>query len=370
MEKTYNVGVIGFGFIGKVHAYCYESLKYYFEPNAFIKIKLLGVCTSKKETAEKAKEYGFTFATMDYKELINHQDIDIVNICSPNIFHKNQLLEAIKADKHIYCEKPLVCNNQEADEIEKALKKYSKIHQVTFHIRFYPAIIKTKEIIDEGLLGEIISFRIAYYHSGSIEPNKPIGWKQEKKMGGGVLLDLGSHAIDFAYFIFGKFEEVSGVSKILYPERIDRTGKKVRVETEDYAIINAKMKNNSLGVIEVSKIATGSQDEFKFEIYGTKGALRHNSMEPNFLEFYDQNEPDEPSGGMAGFKKIVTVNRYPKPSLSFPGPKFSGGWLSGHIHCLGNFLQCIKENKKAIPSFYDGLYNGRVIENIQRSFSK
>ena len=139
----------------------------------------------------------------------------------------------------------------------------------------------------------------------------------------------------------------------------------VKVEAEDYVLINAKMKNKALGVIEASKVATGSQDEFKFEIYGTGGALRYNSMEPNFLEFYDQKESDEPSEGTAGFRKIVTVNRYTWPSFSFPGPKFTGGWLSGHVNCLGNFIRCIRENKSASPSFYDGLYNVKVLENLK-----
>ncbi|MCX5642489.1 MAG: Gfo/Idh/MocA family oxidoreductase [Candidatus Omnitrophica bacterium] len=367
MEKIYNIGIIGFGFIGSVHAYGYENLKFYYRPVP-LKAKLFGVCTAHRETAEQAKsDFGFEFATNDSRELINHPKIDIIHICSPNIFHREQVLAALTAGKHIYCDKPLVCSGLEAQAIEAALQNYSGIHQMTFHLRFYPATLKAKNLIEKGALGKIISFRIAYYHSGSVDPKKPMGWKQDAEMGGGVLADLGSHAVDLACFLAGEFDRISGVSRILYPKRPGKDGAMEKVTAEDFVIINARMKSGCLGVIEASKVATGIQDEVRFEIYGTRGALRFNSMEPNFLEFYDQSDPDEPIGGSAGFKKLVTVNRYPKPAVPFPGPKFSGGWLSGHIHCLENFLECIRDNRQANPSFYDGIYNVRLLDKVRIS---
>ncbi len=370
MEKTYNVGIIGFGFIGSVHACGYENLKFYYRPLP-LKAKLFGVCTAHRKTARQAKSvFGFEFATNDFRKLINHPKIDIIHICSPNIFHREQVLAALAAGKHIYCDKPLVGGGSEAKAIETALRNYSGIHQMTFHLRFYPATLKAKNLIKEGSLGKIISFRVAYYHSGSVDPKKPMGWKQEAEMGGGVLADLGSHASDLAYFLVGEFDRISGVSRVLYPERPGKDGAIKKVTSEDLVIINARMKDGSLGVIEASKVATGIQDEVRFEIYGTRGALRFNSMEPNFLEFYDQSDPDEPLGGSAGFKKLVTVNRYPKPAVPFPGPKFSGGWLAGHIHCLENFLECIRDNRQASPSLYDGIYNARLLEKVRSSENK
>jgi predicted dehydrogenase len=367
MEKTYNVGIIGFGFIGRVHAYGYENMKYFYGSKS-LKTRLFGVCTGHKETAEKARrEFGFQVATDNFLELVEHPEIDIINICSPNIFHKDQILAAIKSGKHIYCDKPLVTNTLEADEIESALQHYTGVHQVTFHLRFYPATLKARTLVEEGALGRIISFRIAYYHSGSVDPNKPMGWKQEKSMGAGVLADLGSHVIDLAYFLCGEFGRVSGISRILYPERPGPDRIMRKVEAEDMVIVSAMMKNGAIGVIEASKIATGSQDEMKFEIYGTGGALKYNSMEPNFLEFYDQSDPDEPVGGRAGFKKLVTVSRFPEPVASFPGPKFAVGWLQGHVHCLANFLEAIQNRRKASPSFHDGIYNARLLDKVRAS---
>ncbi|MGC8976411.1 MAG: Gfo/Idh/MocA family protein [Candidatus Ratteibacteria bacterium] len=354
--KEFKIGIIGFGFIGKVHAYGYENLKFYY-PSAPFRAKVFGVCTKRKETAIEAKEkYGIEFITNDYRELIENSEIEIVDISSPNIYHYQQLLYAIEKEKHIYCEKPIVSNIEEAENLEKHLKNFDKIHQVTFHNRFIPATIKTKELIENGFLGKPTIYRIAYYHSGSVEKEKPIGWKQEK--GAGVLLDLGSHIIDLIYWFFDEFDEVIGNDLILYPERPTKDGKIVKIEVEDHIIINAKMKNNSIGIIEASKIATGAIDELKYEIYGTKGAIKFNSENPNYLQIYSLNEKD-------GFKNIFTGGIYKESN--FPGDKFTTGWIRAHIHSIYNFLNSIYENKKASPSLYDGIYNMKVVEKIKKS---
>lgn len=355
--KEFKVGIIGFGFIGKVHAYGYETLKYYY-PDAPFRCKILGVCTSRKETGEKAKkEYGIEFTTTDFRQLIDKEEIEIIDISSPNIYHFQQILYAIEKQKHIYCEKPVVCNMKEAIEIEKKLKNFKKIHQVVFHNRFFPATLKTKQLIDKGFIGKPIFFRISYYHSGSVDPQKPIGWKQEK--GAGVLLDLGSHVIDLAYFFLGRFKNVYGKSKILYPERPTRDGKMIKVEVEDHITILAEMENGATGTIEASKIATGTEDELKYEIYGTSGSIRYNSMQPNYLEIYSLNEEEK------GFKQMPTLGNYPESN--FPGQKFTVGWIRAHVHSIYNFLKSIYQQTPACPSLFDGIYNIRVIQQVKQN---
>lgn len=356
--KEFKVGMIGFGFIGKVHAYGYETLKFYY-PDAPFRCKIAGVCTSREETARTAKkEYGIEFATTDFKDLIDKQDIEIIDISSPNIFHLEQILYAIEKNKHIYCEKPIVCDYTEAKRVEEKLKNFKQKHQVVFHNRFFPSTLKTKQLIEDGFIGKPTVFRIAYYHSGSVDPKKPIGWKQEK--GAGVLLDLGSHTLDLIYYFLGNYKSVCGKSKILYPERPAKDGKMIKVEVEDHIIINAEMENGATGIIEASKIATGTEDELKYEIYGTEGCIRYNSMQPNYLEVYTIKDK--------GFTKIPTLGNYPESN--FPGPKFSVGWTRGHIHSIYNFIKAIYENQQASPSFYDGIYNMKVIEAVKNSLKE
>ena len=357
MRKIYNVGIIGTGFIGKVHAYGFSNLKYYY-PDSSFKVRLLGICDVRKDLLEEFRDnYDFDFTTTDYRELINHPEIDIVDICTPNIFHREQILECIKAEKHIYCEKPLVSDFDESVQVIEALKGFGKRHQMTFNSRFFPTSVRAKEMIDAGRLGKPVSFRIGYYHSGSVDKNRPMGWKQEK--GAGVGLDLGAHIIDLLYYLWGEFEEVSAVTRILYPERINREGVSVKVEAEDYFNCNARLKNGAIGNVEASKVALGAEDEITYELYGTEGAMKFNSMQPNFLLYYNGNEPS------GGFGRIPVVSRYPESV--FPGPKFAVGWIRGHVHSIYKFVSSVDGDRPATPSFHDGHYNMKVLEAARLS---
>ncbi|MCM8804319.1 MAG: Gfo/Idh/MocA family oxidoreductase, partial [Candidatus Omnitrophica bacterium] len=148
-----------------------------------------------------------------------------------------------------------------------------------------------------------------------------------------------------------------GNDMILYPERPTKDGKIIKIEVEDHISVSVKMENGAIGIIEASKIATGTIDELKYEIYGTKGAIRFNSENPNFLEIYSLNEE--------GFKEIFTGGNYKESN--FPGHKFTTGWIRAHIHSIYNFLKNIYENKNSSPSLYDGIYNMKIIEKIKKS---
>jgi predicted dehydrogenase len=364
--QTLGVGMIGFGFIGKAHAYGYQNMPLFFDPIP-VRTNLVGVATSRPETAAKAVEVGgFEFGTSDWRELIARDDIQIINICSPNSQHKEQLLAAIKAGKHIYCDKPLVVGEKEAACIEEALRSYKGIGQMTLQYRFFPATLRAKQLIEEGFVGEVISFRAEYLHSGSVDPNRPMGWKQLKSEGGGVLQDLASHVIDLMDHLIGPFESVMADLRILYPERPNKEGKMVKVEADDQVVMLAKLGNGAVGTIEASKIATGAEDELRFEIHGDKGAIRFNLMDPNYLEAYDLREFETPLGGQRGWRKIATVQRFDKPAV-FPSPKCSIGWLRGHMQCLNNFLQGVADNKPVEPSLQRGIHLQRMLAATERS---
>lgn len=366
--KQINVGIIGFGFMGKTHTYGYKTIPLFYDALPF-KINLAGVCNRTLSKAVKAKdELGFGFATDDPDEIIFNDDIDVVNICTPNIYHEEAVIKALKAGKHIYCDKPLTVSYDSAQKIVRLAKDTKVITQMALQYRFYTATMRAKELIDTNRLGNIISFRASYLHSGSVDPNKPIGWKQDKEYGGGgVLFDLGSHVLDILYHLMGEYDEVFSKTRILYPERPGKDGKMIKITADDIALIVAKMKNGAIGTIEASKIATGTNDELKFEIHGDRGAIRFDLMNANYLEFFDNTVGEASLGGDRGFVKIECVQRYPKPGGSFPSPKVSIGWTRGHVHSLYNFISCVYENKKAEPSFEDGAYIQKVMEKAYES---
>ena len=365
--RTLNAAIIGYGFMGRTHTYGYKTIPLFYK-NLPYRINLAAVCSGHYENAVKAAaELGFKKAVRDVDEIFEDPVIDIVNICTPNNLHYDQLKSAIKYGKHIYCDKPLTVTASEADELTELAEEKGIITQVALNYRFLPATIRAKQLIDEGKIGNPICYRASYLHSGSVSPDKAAGWKQLGKYGGGVIGDLGSHIIDLIYWLLGEYSELSADSTILYPERKDRSGNTVKVDVEDSFMMMARMSNGSKGTIEASKIATGIDDELRFEIHGDMGAVRFNLMDTNYLEYFSADDKTMPYGGESGFKKIACVQRYEAPGGALPSVKNSIGWLRGHVHSLYKFTESVFNNSQASPSFREASYIQKVMEKTALS---
>jgi len=366
--KTYNVGLLGFGFIGRVHAYGHMNLPLFLDPPPCL-TKITHVVSGSEASAKKgASILGAAKASTDYREVTENPEIDIVDICSPNACHKEQLLSAIRHGKHIYCEKPLVSNAAEADEIEEALNGYGGISQMALHSRFWPAVMRAKQLVDGGFLGELLEFRAQYLHSGSADPSAPLKWKLSKAAGGGVISDLGPHVLDLACHLAGEPASLCAETSIAYKRRPDpaNPGGSLEVDAEDCVMALLRTAGGAIGTIEASKIATGSEDELRIELHGSKGGIRFNSMKPHCLEAYHAEAPDKPYGGLRGWTRIDSGQRYPAPAC-FPGPKFSIGWLRAHLGCLHNFLDAVAAGRQASPSIAHGLKLQRLLETLRAS---
>jgi predicted dehydrogenase len=359
------VGIIGAGFMGRTHSFDYRNMALFYDELPFA-ITLTGICDRDRERAKRHRdEFGFQIATDRYEELVRRDDIDVIDVCTPTLCHAEQVLAVLDAGKHLYVDKPLCMNGKEADEILRHAARTPAVKQIAYHYRFYPGALKTKMLVDAGFLGTPISFRVEYYHSSNLDPAKPMGWKQDKAMGGGgVLIEMACHALDLVYCFFGRFARLSMESLILYPERPDASGKMRTVEGEDHVLLNARMQNGMIGTIEVSKVAAGSNDDFNYTLYGSRGAIKYESMNPNFLGVYDATRPPGPIGGTSGFQAIETVNKFPDSRSQFPGPRFGIGWLRGHVACHYNFVSCISRGSKASPSLEDGAYIQKMIERV------
>lgn len=364
--KTLGVGIIGFGFMGKTHTCNYRTLPLYYDPPP-LRTRLVCVADVVQERVKYAvEEAGFEHGTTNWRELIARDDIHVVDICSPNSQHQEQLLAAMAAGKHIYCDKPLAVGQAALAPIEAALRTYRGIGQMALQYRFFPATLRAKQLIDEGFLGSVVSFRAAYLHSGSVDPNRRMGWKQLKSEGGGVLHDLGAHIVDLTDYLIGPLVSVRAELHILYAKRPDAHGEWVAVEADDLSLIQVKVPSGAVGTIEASKIATGAEDELRLEIHGDKGALRFSSMDPNYLDAYDLGQPEAPLGGQRGWRRIACVQRYDKPA-NFPGPKFTIGWTRAHLASLYNFLDGVAKGKQPEPSLLRGLHLQRILAAAERS---
>jgi predicted dehydrogenase len=368
-EKIYNVGLLGFGFIGKVHAYGYVNLPLFYDPVP-LRARITHVVTSRAETAEKARAaIGADVAATDYRAVTANPQIDIVHICTPNHLHKEALLSALRHQKHVYCDKPLVAGVAEAEEIEAALAGYRGVAQMTFQNRFFPATMRAKQLIEAGALGQILGFRVCYLHGGSANAAAPLKWKLTAGAGGGVIADLGSHLLDLVDWLVGPFASVMAATQIAYPQRPSPggAGEKLAVDAEDCVMFLARMQSDALGTVEATKIATGTEDEIRLEIHGSRGALRYNGMDPHYLEFHDAAAAEEPLGGLRGWNRIQCGQRYPAPAASFPSPKAAMGWIRSHVACLENFLEAVAQGRPAEPGLQQGIRVERMMDCLRRS---
>ena len=365
-----NIAIIGCGSMGKAHTYAINNLKYYFSKPIDVTIKT--VCAAHESSAKEfAKTYGIPNYTDNEDDAIYDESIDIIDICTPNIYHFETAKKAILAGKNIYCEKPLCINYSEAKELAELAKEKGVYAQIVFNNRFLSAVLCAKELIESGRIGRILSFDVKYYHSSATDKEKRATWKQNSDIcGAGTLFDLGSHAVDLAYYLMGEFDSVFGKSQIAYEIRKGADGEDWETNGDEAFYIFAKLKNGACGNISVSKIAVGTNDDLRFEIYGELGSLKFNLMDINYLDFYDGTKKSGNYGIENGYTRIECVNRYPLPGGIFPSVKAPLGWIRGHIGSYYSFLDAIENKKETSPSFEDGAYVQKILDTAKESDKK
>lgn len=365
------IGMVGYGFMGKVHTYAYRTLSILYEPVP-AETRLVGVATSSPATAEHAKRNGgYEFGTDDYRRLLERDDIHVIHCCTPNDMHQEVVIAAAQAGKHVYCDKPLARNITEAEEICEATRRGGQTHQMAFNYRFIPAIMRAKELMDEGFLGDPLCFRALYLHAGYVDRERPMSWRLDaKRSGGGALLDLGSHIIDLVRHLTGDFRRVRATTRIFTERRPVGKGSQetAPVQVDDAIWIQAEMASGAVGTLEASRVSTGASDEIRLEIHGRLGAVAFNLMDPNWLQVYDNRVPEAPLGGMKGFTRVESVQRYPPPA-SLSVPKNTVGWLRFHVASIHSFLENVAAERPGNPSLQDGLEVQRVMDAAYRSAS-
>ena len=368
MRDKIKIGLLGFGAMGRTHSYAVSTLDHYCE-NLPFKAEIAGLYSRTREKTIAAVEtFRFGRAAMSEDELIYDPDIDVIDICTPNVCHYETLKKAIAAGKDVYCEKPLCISRTQADEIAHLAAEKNIVGGIVFNNRFLPATLRAKTLVDEGRIGRVLSFRARYLHSGCASPDAPLAWKQSRDIcGGGVLFDLGSHIIDLLVWLCGGIASVSAKTQIAYPLRRGQDGKLHPVTGDEAFYMLATLENGACGTLEGSKISTGTNDELSIEIHGERGALKFDLTEPNWLWFYDVTKPSVPFGGERGFTRIECIGRYEAPAGGFPSPKASIGWLRGHVMSMCSFLSAVHARSRFSPSIEDGAYVQRVMEAAYHS---
>jgi predicted dehydrogenase len=357
------VGMLGYAFMGKAHTNAYKTLPYMMYPPPAIP-RLMGIAGSNPEgVAEAAKRYGYENAYTDWRELLKNDSIQLFDNCGPNALHVEPSIEAIKAGKHVICEKPIARNAEESWKMVETANKFGLKNMVAFNYRFVPAIRLAYDLIKSGKLGRIYHYRAMYLQEW-IMPHygTPAIWRLDKKLAGsGALGDLGAHIIDLAHFLVGDINAVSAMDKTFIQHRDGPDGPNTfKVEVDDAFVACVEFENGALGTLEASRFAGGHKNYEVLEINGEKGSIRFNLERLNELEvFWVDDEPKETQG----FRTInITEGYHPFISNWWPHGHIIG-WEHTFIHELTHLLDCIVNDKDVAPhgaTFEDG-YRAAVI---------
>lgn len=241
---------------------------------------------SAKSSAEK---FGFKKWTTDYNDVINSDDVDIVDIVTPNAFHYEIAKAALLKGKSVYSEKPLSLSGKQSQELAKIAKEKNVFNYVGFNMVMMPATAYMKHLVESGKLGQIMRFDGRYDQDMLLDPSIPLAWRHIKKQAGsGALGDLGSHLLSISQYIMGDIESVNAISKIYIPKRPIKAGstKMGNVETEDYIAFTASYKNGATGQLSSSRVATGRKNYLGVEIQGTLGTATFNLERLNEVNVY------------------------------------------------------------------------------------
>lgn len=350
--------MVGYKFMGKAHAHAWRDLPFYFD----VPVQpVLAAVSGRDEAAlqQAADVMGFASIETDWHALVERDDIDVVDIVTPNNLHAEIAVAAAKAGKHVICEKPLAMTVAEAETMLHAVKTAGVSNLLCHNYRFAPAVQLAKRLIASGRLGRIFHFRAQYLQDWIMDPAAPMVWRLRKDVtGSGALGDIGAHIIDLARFLVGEFHSVSGMLHTFVEERPGG-----HVDVDDATAFLARFENGAMGVFEATRFAGGNRNGNRFEVNGEKGSIRWNLEDMNWLEVYFQE--DEP--GLQGFRRIhCTEEEHP-----YAGAYWPSGHIIGYEHTFINlfksFVDGFGQGTPTSPDFEDGLRNQKVLAAVEQS---
>ena len=365
-KKTLNIGLIGGGFMGRTHSNGYNRIRNFFPDLEYTPV-LKAVCF-RNETKLKAfaEQWGYESTETDWRKLIERDDIDAVDICTPNDTHAEIAIAAAKAGKMILCEKPLARNLEESQVMVDAIEAAGVKNTVWYNYRRIPAVTLAKNIIASGKLGKIYHYRANFLQDWTINENLPQGgealWRMDAAVAGsGVVGDLLSHCVDTAIWLNGGIKEVSGMTETFVKERMHQlTGKVEEVHIDDACSFFCKFNNGSLGLFESTRYARGHKALYTFEINGANASIRWDLHDLNRLEFFDNGD----ESNLRGWRSIhVTDGEQPYMNKWWV-PGLGIGYEHSFVHQVADFLKSLETGEPCSPTFKEALETQKVCQAV------
>jgi predicted dehydrogenase len=375
------VGMVGYAFMGAAHSQGWRTAGRVFDlPLSPV---LAVICGRDADAVRAAADrHGWAAAETDWRALVERDDVDLVDICTPGDSHAEIALAALAAGKHVLCEKPLANTVEEAETMTAAAEEaYARgqLAMVGFNYRRLPATALARRMVAEGRVGALRHVRVSYLQDWLVDPQAPLTWRLRRELAGsGSLGDLGAHIVDLAQYLVGeRLAGVSAVTETFVRERplpdgaarglsAGSAGGTGQVTVDDAALFTARFPSGALASFEATRYATGRKNALRIELNGERGSLAFDLERLNELWYHDGTEP----GAHAGFRRIQVT----EPDH----PYLEGWWPPGHglgyehtfVHQARDLVHAVAEGSRPEPSFADGLQVQRVLAAVEESAEK
>ncbi len=361
--------------MGRTHSNAYRRLNNFFPVEH--KVVLKCICDVNEEKAKAFKEtWGYERVETDWKKVMEADDIDMVDITVPNLYHKDIAIAAAKAGKIVGCEKPLAITVADAEEMAKAVEDAGVPNIAWFNYRRVPSISLAKQLIDEGRIGKPYHFRAVFLQDWTIAADVPQGgdalWRLDAKVAGsGVTGDLLAHNIDTAMWLNGAITRVVAKTETFVKERKHvETGKVEPVTIDDACMFLALFENGSMGTFESTRYARGHKALKTFELNGADGSVFFDLHEPEYLQFYEYTQKQsgkKTESHITGWRKIHTTNGKHPYMGHYWVPGLTIGYEHTFLNALADFVESIEKGTKFQPDFRNGVQTQKVCEAVLAS---
>ncbi len=361
---TLRIGLIGSGYMGRAHAIAFATASAVFDLPDTVELDLLADANAAL-AATAARSLGFNRSTGDWRELINDPGIDVVDITTPNLMHEEMALAAIRAGKHVYCEKPLAPTAAVAKRMTEAAEEAGVKTMVGFNYLKNPVTALAKEIIDSGEIGDVFSFRGAHAEDFMLDANTLVSpWRLDPRSGDGVVADLGSHAVSLARHLIGPIVSVAADCRTIIDERPSTQGTTMKIEVTDEVDALVRFASGARGTIGASWLAAGRKMALGFEVRGTKGSLVVDFERFNELRLYTTDQ----AVGREGYKLLLAGPAH-KDYVDFcPAPGHQLGFNDLKAIEIKDLVEGIVSGESApAPDFREAYEVQRVIDAMIES---
>ncbi|MGE0886719.1 MAG: Gfo/Idh/MocA family protein [Blastocatellales bacterium] len=367
-KKNLNIGLVGYGFMGRAHSNAFRQAGRFFDLP--FQPVLKAVCARNPERVKSfADNWGYESIETDWRKLIERKDIDLIDIASPNDTHTEIAIAAAQAGKMILCEKPLGRNSAEAKAMVEAVEAAKVPNSVWYNYRRVPAVTLLKNLLDEGRFGKIFHYRAKFLQDWTISQDLPQGgeglWRLDVSVAGsGVTGDLLAHNIDTAMWLNGPIKEVVAMTETFVKERQHNlTGKVEPVGIDDASLFLCRFENGSLASFEATRYARGHKALYTLEINGEHASAFWDLHDLHRLQYFDHRD----EGITRGWRSVhITDGDHPYMSHWWV-PGLQIGYEHSFTHQFADFLQAVGEGKEVGPTFRDGLATDLVCDAVLKS---